>query len=105
MKRNIHKRLRESWSYSEIKECERTIKNGIFKSEEERNKCLRFYMDNLGRNKRNALFIVLRCDFHLDEFPMRRSIARGKKDLNFMDFQMEPTVLPKWFIESKILNE
>ena len=101
----MHKRLRESWSYSESKECERAIKNGIFNSEEERNKCLRFYMDNLGRNKRNALFIGLGVDFHQDEFPIRRSIARGKKDLNFMDFQMEPTVLPKWFIESKILNE
>ena len=105
MKRNMHKRLVKDWSHQEYIKFSLAIKRKIFYSEEERNTCLRWYMSRLPQTVRNALFVVLDEKFHVNEFSLRRSIARGKRHHLYDNFQREPTVLPKWFIESKILNE
>ena len=105
MKSNLNKPLREERFRIASGNIWKAIKTGVFKSEEERNTCLRCYMSSLDRDTRNALFIQLDDNFHPDEFSLRRSIARGKQYLHCWDFQMEPTVLPMWFVKSKIANE
>ena len=105
MKSNLNKPLREERFRIPSGDIWEAIEKGVFKSEEERNTCLRWFMSRLDRDTRNALFIELDDYFHPREFSLRRSIARGKRYLNYSDFQMAPTVLPKWFIESKILNK
>jgi len=105
MKRDMYKPLVEVWSIQENRKYSIAINKKIFCSEEERNMCLRWYMSRLPRTLKNALFIVLDDKFQSNEFNLRRSIAHGKRHYLYKEFQKEPNVLPKWFIESKLIKE